>query len=201
MSDEQQATETPKRGRPRGPTSKPKPPPVRRDSVHRGPHYDDGYGERVENFEFTPFEATNPLSIDPDVVRSIRDEYGFVLMWVVHECAGKPFPDLVNARKRNGFAEVRAENFGGALRHMADKSGRIAKEGLVLMARPSQIEAKARAHDARMAKEAIDHMKASHASEGVPVAGGDHPSALSKNRHRQTFEPLKVPDSHGSDQR
>ena len=199
MTDEQTETEKRSPGRPKG--SKTKRRAVEREPVHRGSHYDDGYGERVQNFEFTPYEAANPLQIDADIVRSIRDDYGFVLMWVVHECAGKPFPDLVNARKRNGFAEVRAENFGGALRHMADKSGRIAKEGLVLMARPVEIERKARAHDARMAKEAIDHMKASHASEGVPVAGGDHPSALSKNRHRQTFEPLKVPDSHGPDQR
>src|SRR5262249_49559202 len=123
MSDEQADTETTKRspGRPKG--SKTKRRSVAREPLHRGPHYDDGYGDRLENFEFTPFEATNPLSIDADTVRSIRDEYGFSLMWVVHECAGKPFPDLVNARKRNGFAEVRAENFGGMLAHMADKSG------------------------------------------------------------------------------
>jgi len=195
MSEDQQ-TETAKRppGRPKGAKTKPKPPP------HR-PSHDDVHRDRLENFEFTPYEATNPLHIDLDIVRAIERDYGFVLMWVVHECAGKPFPDLVNARRRNGFAEVCAENFGGMLRHMADKSGRIAKEGLVLMARPVEIERKARAHDARMANEAVAHMKASHAMEDVPVAGGDHTSALSKNRHRQTFEPLQVPDSHGSDQR
>ena len=44
-------------------------------------------------------------------------------MWVVHECNGKPFPDLVNARKRNGFAAITRGNFGGALDFMCDKDG------------------------------------------------------------------------------
>jgi hypothetical protein len=145
MTDDEQAeAETPKRmpGRPKGATKK-KRPAIKRElpPVHQGLRDDEP--ERLENqFEFTPYEAHDALHIDHDVIRSIRDEYGYALMWVVHEAAGKPFPDLVNARRRNGFAEVMRGHFGGVLDHMADRDGRIAKEGLVLMGRPVQIEMK-----------------------------------------------------------
>jgi hypothetical protein len=190
MSDDQQA-ETPKRGRPKG--RKPKPPPV-----HRGPHHDDGHGDRLENFEYTPYEATNPLSIDSDIVHGIERDWGFSLLWVCYECNGKPFPDLVSARMRNGYAEIRKGNFGGALDFMCNKDGRIQKEGLVLMARPVEIERKAKAYEARMARDAVEQMKRSHRDEGVSgisMPGGNDPAARSRNIHRQTFEPgPKIPE-------
>jgi hypothetical protein len=197
MSDEPaQATETKRSpGRPKGAKTKPR--KIEREPL-RQPLHEPMHGraddERLENYEFTPYEAHDALHIDIDTVRMIRDEYGYSLMWIVHEAAGKPFPDLVNARRRNGFGYVTRGNFGGALDFMSDKDGRIAKEGLVLMARPYQIEQKARAHDRKQALGAIDQMKRSHMDEGVNVPGGDHPSALAKNRHRQTFEPVKIPD-------
>jgi len=192
MTDELE-TETPtKRGRPRGSTSKRvKPPPVRRDSVHRGPHYDDGQ-DPLDNFEYRPFEARDALAIDADTVRSIRDEYGFSLLWVCFESLGRPYPELVNARKANGYAEVHRGNFGGSLDHLADRDGRMVKEGLVLMARPTQIERVAKAYDKRAAEAAITNMRRSHAEEGlsnISMPGGDHPSALRSNRHKQAFEP------------
>jgi hypothetical protein len=54
----------------------------------------------------------------------------------------------VSQRKRNGYAEVKKGNFGGALDHMCDKhDGGIRHEGLVLMARPVEIQRMADAHD------------------------------------------------------
>jgi len=110
MSDEQQAdtdTETPKRGRPRGSTSKRR---VKREPVHRGAHPEDDGQDPLANFEYRPFEQENLLAIDPDIVRGIEREWGYSLLWVCFEAGGKPFPSLVSARKRNGYAEVRAEN-------------------------------------------------------------------------------------------
>jgi hypothetical protein len=37
-------------------------------------------------------------------------------------------------------------------------------------------------------------MKASHATEGVAVPGGDHPTALGQNRHGKTYEKYEVPE-------
>jgi hypothetical protein len=198
MSDEQQAdTETTKRppGRPKG--SKTKRRKIAREPVHRGRDSDDGQDPLV-GFEYRPYEQENALAIDPDIIRSIDREWGYSLLWVCYECNGKPFPNLVTARKRNGYAEVRRGNFGGALDHLCDRDGNIIREGLRLMARPVQIERMAKAHDAKLAKAAVAQMKASHQLEGVNVSmpgGGDHPSALKHNRHQQTFEPgPRIPD-------
>jgi len=92
---------------------------------------------------------------------------------------------------------VKKGNFGGTLDHLCDKDGRITKEGLVLMARPIEIQRMAQAHEEKQAKDAIERMKAAHAEEGVDVSmpgGGKHPGARAKNMHRQTFEPVKIPD-------
>jgi hypothetical protein len=189
MSNEQADETTAKRppGRPKGAKTKRS---TERAPVHKGAHSSDDDGQDpLDGFEYRPYEQDNPLSIDPDIVRGIEREWGYSLLWVCFECNGKPFPNLVSARKRNGYAEVRRGNFGGALDHLCDKDGRIVREGLVLMARPMEIQRMAVAHDVRAAKAAIENMRRSHAEEGVPVEGGDHPSALAKNRHRQNFEP------------
>jgi hypothetical protein len=192
MSDEQQQPEaTPAKrgpGRPKKSNAKRQP---QHEPVHRGR---DDEPDVLENFEYRPFEAQDALAIDMDTVLSIEREWGYSLLWVMFECAGKPFPDRVSWRKRNGYAEVHRGNFNGALDHLCDKDGRITKEGLILMARPTQIQRMAEAHEERAAKHAIEQMKRSHMEEGVDVKGGDHPSALAKNRHRQTFEPVKIPD-------
>jgi hypothetical protein len=190
MSDETQA-ETTKRppGRPKGAKTRPKPPPVRRS--------DDGQ-DPLENFEYRPFEQDNPLSIDPDIVRSIEREWGYSLLWVCFECNGKPFPNLVSARRRNGYGDVQRGNFGGALDHLADRDGNIVREGLRLMARPVEIQRMAEAHDKRAARAAIENMRRSHADEGVSgisMPEGNNAAARAKNRHRTSYEEgPKIPE-------
>jgi hypothetical protein len=85
--------------------------------THRGRGSDDGQ-DPLQGFEYRPYEAENPLSIDPDIVRSIEREWGYSLLWVCYECNGKPFPNLVSACKRNGYAEVKKGNFGGGCRRL-----------------------------------------------------------------------------------
>src|SRR5262249_40799317 len=132
MTDEQQ-TETPAKrppGRPQG--SKTKRRNAERAPTHHGRsgRSDDGQ-DSLENFEYRPYEQNNPLAIDPDIVRGIEREWGFSLLWVMYECNGQPFPDRVNARKRNGYADVHKGNFGGAFRKCSDpRSGISSGENL-----------------------------------------------------------------------
>jgi hypothetical protein len=70
----------------------------------------------LQGFEYKPFEQEDALHIDPDIVRSIEKEWGYSLLWVCYECNGKPFPNLVSARKRNGYSEVKRKNFGRSFR-------------------------------------------------------------------------------------
>ena len=194
MTDEQTNEAKRPPGRPRKAPSH-----VKRQPVHKGRSGGDE-PDIMEAFEYRPYEQENPLSIDKDIVRGIEKEWGYSLLWVCFECNGKPFPNLVNARRRNGYSEVRRGNFGGALDHMCDKhDGGIRHEGLVLMARPMEIQRMARAHDDHAAKDAIENMRRSHAEEGasgVTMPGGaSHPSALQKNRHRTTYEEgPKIPE-------
>jgi hypothetical protein len=53
MTDETQADETPKRGRPRKRS-------VKREPLHKGSHHDDGYGDRIEEKRAVPPPVTQP---------------------------------------------------------------------------------------------------------------------------------------------
>jgi hypothetical protein len=187
MNDEQQTEAPAKRppGRPRKAPSHVKRQPMRSGSDDPDP---------LQNFEYKPYEQENPLAIDPDIVRSIEKEWGYSLLWVCYECNGKPFPNLVSARKRNGYAEVRKGNFGGALDHLTDKNdGGIRHEGLILMARPVEIQKLAKQHDARAAKAAIENMRRSHSEEGlsnISMPDGNNPVA--KSRPSSTTRNLKT---------
>lgn len=194
MSEQDTASETPAKrppGRPRKTNANRKP-------MHQGRGSSDDGQNPLENFEYRPYEQENPLAINADIVRGIEKEWGYSLLWVCFEAGGKPFPNLVSARKRNGYAEVKRGNFGGALDHMCDKhDGGIRHEGLMLMARPMEIQRIAKAHDARAAKAAIENMRRSHSEEGVPVTmpDGNVAHARAKNAHRTTYEEgPKIPD-------
>src|SRR5262249_16905874 len=159
---------------------------------------DDGQ-DPLENFEYRPYEQDNPLAIDPDIVRGIEREWGYSLLWVMFECAGKPFPERVNARKRNGYAEVHRGNFSGALDQMGEKAGHITREGWVRRARPMQIHARAEGKNNRPPKTPANKIKPGPAIEVVDVprrGGGKLPSARAKTRHQQSFEPFKIPGDH-----
>ena len=175
----------------RGP-GRPRKRSAKRQPVHKGAHPADDGQDPLGNFEYRPFEQESVLAIDPEICHSIEKEWGYSLLWVCFECNGKPFPQLVSARRRNGYSDVRKGNFGGALDHLCDKDGRIVREGLMLMARPIEIQRMAEAHDARAARAAVENMRRSHADEGVSgisMPEGNNAAARAKNRHRQTFEP------------
>jgi hypothetical protein len=166
-----------------------------REPLHGGdPDHDV---DPIAGFEFKPYEAKSSQHIDREIIDAIERDYGYSLLWVTYEVAGKPFPEFVIARQRNRFARVTRGNFGGLLDHMTDKDGVITVQGSVLMGRPVQIETMARKHDKRQARAAIDQMKNSHQTQGVDVpmpGGGSNPQALAHNRHRQSFEPFRADD-------
>jgi hypothetical protein len=178
--DEQLETTTKKRGRPK----------TKREPIHHGPHADTA----LVDFVYDPDLPGSPFDIDPTILAGIARDYGFALEWHIQEVGGKVMDSFITARARNHWAPVRKGNFGGVLDFLADRDGYMRREGQLLEGRPIQIQEMAIAHRQRAAKAPIDEMKRKVATEGVPVQGGDHPSALAKNRHRQTFEPVKIPE-------
>jgi hypothetical protein len=169
--------------------------PPLREPLHGGDPDNDI--DPVSGFEFTPYEAKSSQHIDHEIIQAIERDYGYSLLWVTTEIAGKPYPEFVISRQRNRFARVKRGNFGGLLDHMCDRDGLVTVLGAVLMGRPMQIEMMARKHDKRMAKHAVEQMKSSHKTDGlagVTMPEGNSPAALAKNRHRQTFEPFRADD-------
>src|SRR5215470_14986247 len=105
MSDQAETTEK------RGP-GRPKRAKTKREPVHKGPHANDVYGDRIENYEFIPFESHDKFYIPQDVVKDFERDYGRRLMWVALECMGKPLDDFVSARRRNGWEEMPSRQAG-----------------------------------------------------------------------------------------
>jgi hypothetical protein len=101
------------------------------------------------------------------------------------------------SHRRNGFQEVRKGSFGGQLDFLCDPEGRITKGGMVLMARPAQIDDMARAYERKAAKKAVEDMRRKHSDEGVNVTmpgGGRDPSTRQHNRHASSFERVEIPE-------
>jgi hypothetical protein len=193
MSDKQADTETPKRGRPRGSTSKRQ--PVHRP-VHRGPHGDDDDPDRVEKYVYVPHEARDKFYIQKDITDSIERDWGQKLQWMALEILGKP-NDLTSFRQ-NLWEEVRAGDFEGQFDHFGIRDGIVCVERVALFRRPIEMHRKAVTYRDREAAAPIVGNIRKHSVEGVDVpmpGGGGHPSALAKNRFVRSYEPgPKIPD-------
>src|SRR5262249_33488684 len=144
--------------------------------------------------QYQPFENNNPLHIDDEIVRSIERDYGYCLQWCAETVLGQAQDESMASHRRNKFQEVRKGSFGGWLDFLCDREGRITKGGLVLMARPFDIEQMARAYEKKAARRAIDDMRRKHSTEGINVPGGSHPNAREHNRHSSHFERVPVPE-------
>ena len=188
--DEQLETEAPKRGRPRSSRN------AKRQPVHRGRGSD---APPVRVISYTPYEPKSSTSIPNDIVQEIWDYYDGHLQWCVFEAAGKPTPEWISARQKNGFVDCRHGDFDGKLDYLCGPDGRMVVGGLILMCRPRQYEEQARSYEKRKAALNIEQMKQSHSEQGVDVSmpgGGSHPSARARNIHKQSYEPgpVKIPD-------
>jgi hypothetical protein len=186
MTDEQTETEKRSPGRPRGATSKRhiKPPPARRA---RG-------DTALVDYIYNPDLPGSPFDIDPAIIAGIARDYEFAVEWHVQEVGGQIQDRHITTRARNRWAPVVRGNFGGALDHLCDRDGYVRRNGQLLEGLPIQFYEVAKAYQRRAADDAPAQMKRKHAAEGIPVQGGDHPSARAKNVHRQSYEPVKIPE-------
>jgi hypothetical protein len=194
MDEQAETTEKRSPGRPKGAKTKPKPPPVRREPLHRGAHRGLQSDTALVDYVYNPDLPSSPFDIDPTIIAGIWRDYEFAVEWHVQEVAGKVMDRYITQRARNRWAPVRKGNFGGALDHLCDRDGYVRREGQLLEGLPIQFYKVAKAHQKHAADDAPAQMKRSHAIEGVPVEGGRHESALRHNKHRQTFEKIDIPE-------
>jgi hypothetical protein len=150
----------------------------------------------MEGFAYQPFENVNPLHIDMEVLRAIEHEYGYRLQWNCETVLGQPQEAAMSSHRRNGFQEVRKGSFGGILDFLCDREGRITKDGVVLMARPAQIDDLAKTYERKAARRAVEDMKRKHSDEGISgvTMPGGNKEARQHNRHGSSFERAEVPE-------
>jgi len=114
MTDQQSETEAPAKrppGRPRK-----APPHVKRQPVHKPMRSGSDEPDIMEGFEYRPFQHENPLSIDPDIVRSIEREWGHSLRSVCFEANGKPFPKFRQRAETQWICRGQARQFWRSFR-------------------------------------------------------------------------------------
>lgn len=123
----------------------------------------------------------NQYSLDPDVVADRDYDYE----WMTETVLGRPHPEIIVRGEQNGWERVAPNDDP---RIAATEIG-----GQILMKRPKWIGEKWKEHERRSAEGAVTRMR-QKAGEGIPVSGGDHPSAKRYNKHKSSFERIEVPD-------
>jgi hypothetical protein len=138
------------------------------------------------------------LHFPAEILWQLEHEWGYVGIWAAFEVCGKPVNNA-NIRRRQGYQEAHRDNFQGLLKpYVPRREGAIIHEGMIFLVIEKSRYLKLKGLEKRQADAAKENMQKSHALQGVDVSmpgGGSHPSALAKNRHRQSFEPgPEIPD-------
>jgi hypothetical protein len=147
-----------------------------------------------EDMEATDDDTPDRLRINPNLVPE-----GMSLQWVTDSVLGQATPQHRADFEKRGWTPIHQEDFNGVYDGMfmpKGASGEINVEGLVLMARPTQLSEKAHNLDRRRANEQVHIKEASLRGGDLPIGlDSQHPSALRTNRINKTVERISIPDS------
>src|SRR5258708_1953356 len=141
-------------------------------------------------------DGVDRLNIPKDILLAPHGD-GVALQWVTRAVRGMETPQELSKMTRGGWTPVHQSDFGGILDGMFMSKGAddvITVEDCMLVARPAEIQAKARRaeeRDARMplqiAEEQLGH--------GIPnVTGSNHPTATRGNAIKKTMERIEIPE-------
>ena len=141
-------------------------------------------------------DGVDRLNIPKDILLALHRD-GVALQWVTRAVRGMETPQELSKMTRGGWTPVHQSDFGGLLDGMFMSKGVddvITVEDCMLVARPAEIQAKARRaeeRDARMplqiAEEQLGH--------GIPnVTGSNHPTATRGNQIKKSMERIEIPE-------
>ena len=191
--NDQPDTKTSKRGRPKGAKRS----PVHRP-IHHGPHGGNDEPGSEPPYSYVPYEASDKFHVDPEIIDAAARDWGIAVEWKSLEIMGMPNPFLSSYR-RNLWEDMRAGDCEGMFDHLGVRDGLIKIESTVLMRRPIEMQAQAKAYQKRQAAAPIIDNVKKHSEVGVDnismPGGAEHPSARAQNRIRTSFEPgPRIPD-------
>lgn len=139
-------------------------------------------------------DGADRLRIDPDLVQSLHRD-GVALQWITKSVRGQETPQEVSKMTKGGWTPVHQSDFGGMLDGLFLSKGLddyITVEDCMLVARPAEIQQKARREMAKaaslplqIAEEQIGH--------GIPgVTGSGHKSV--RNSIKKSVERVDIPE-------
>lgn len=134
------------------------------------------------------------LRIPSDLVQSLYHD-GVALQWVTKSVRGQETPQELSKMTQGGWTPVHQSDFGGVLDGMFLSKGIdevITVDDCMLVARPAEIQRKARAAEQREANRPL-RIAEEQLGHGVPnVTGSNHPSV--RNTVNKTMERIEIPE-------
>lgn len=141
-------------------------------------------------------DGADRLRIPPEVVQALYRD-GIALQWVTRSVRGMETPQELSKMTKGGWTPVHQSDFDGMLDGMFMSKGidePIAVEDCLLVARPAEIQTKARAAQRREAARPLQ-IAEEQLGHGIPnVTGSDHATALRGNQIKKSMERIEIPE-------
>lgn len=175
------------RGRPR------KNPVVEREIVREPTKIKMRAAPNWETVDPNAMDSPDRLRIDKSIVPA-----GMTLQWVTDSVLGQGVPQHRAQFEKKGWTPVHQEDFDGQFDGLfmpKGRQGEIVSDGLVLMARPSEITKRAEIADKQRAYQQVAIKEAALTGGDIGVTlDAQHPSAKNSNRIRKSVERIEIPE-------
>ena len=152
------------------------------------PNWDDNTADAVGD------EGTDRLKIPRELIDKMARD-GVALQWVTRSVRGQDAPQETAKFVKGGWTPVHQSDFDGIFDGMFMPKGVddvIGVEDCMLVARPMEIQRKAKQRERHQAGEPL-RIKQAELGAGLNMPGGNHPSAIRQNRINITREGIEVP--------
>lgn len=149
-----------------------------------------------EDFIGVGQDGVDRLKIPLELVQALHRD-GVALQWITKSIRGQETPQEISKMTKGGWTPVHQSDFDGLLDGMFMSKGIddvITVDDCMLVARPAEIQAKARREERREAGRPLQ-IAEEQLGHGIPgVTGSNHPTAVRGNSIKQTMERVEIPD-------
>lgn len=137
------------------------------------------------------------LRIPPEIIQALHRD-GVALQWITRSVRGQETPQEVSKMTRGGWTPIHQSDFDGILDGMFMPKGHdevITVDDCMLVARPTEIHAKAKMAERRDAVRPVQTIEQQIHGRGIPgVTGADHPTATRGNAIKKSVERIEIPE-------
>jgi len=146
-----------------------------------------------EDFVGAGVDGVDRLKVPDEIIEALRRD-GIALQWITRSIRGMETPQEISKFTRGGWTPVHQSDFEGILDGHFMPKGQddvIGVDDCMLVARPIEIDAKARMANHREARRPLQVVE-EQLGRGIPgVTGADHPAATHGNYIKKSFERIE----------